>query len=105
MRTPGPWGIEETKTKNASFPPRVDFYTVTSEHANNPNNAVADLIDNKQDAHLIATAPEMYGALNWLLHLAHGVSRGGEDCPVTDAEWEDAWVNAKAVIDKAREEE
>jgi len=33
---------------------------------------------------------ELDEALYWLLNLHHGVSRGGTEYPVTDAEWKDA---------------
>ena len=50
------------------------------------------------NARLIAKAPEMLEVLRWLLHLAHGVSKGGEDCPVTDQELRQAWDKAKELI-------
>ena len=52
------------------------------------------------NARLFAAAPEMYEALKWLMHLAHGVSKGG-DCPVTDEEWRDAQDSAMKAIAKA----
>ena len=56
------------------------------------------------DLHLISAAPEMYEALEWLLHLHHGVSKGGENTPITDKEWEHALSDAMKAVKKARGE-
>ena len=53
---------------------------------------------------LMAAAPKLLEVLDWLLHLAHGCSKGGQDCPVTAEEWTDAWGEAKAAIAEAKGE-
>ena len=52
------------------------------------------------NARLVAAAPEMYEALKWLMHLAHGVSKGGY-FPVTDEEWWEAKDSAIDALAKA----
>lgn len=58
--------------------------------------------ESEANAHLIAAAPELLEVLDWLLHLAHGCSKGGQNCPVTAEEWTDAWGEAQAAIAKAK---
>lgn len=49
-------------------------------------------------------------ALRWLLHLHHGISKGGVDqetgarYPVTDAEWHDALEAARAALERDKPE-
>ena len=51
---------------------------------------------------LIAAAPELLEAADWLLHLHHGVSKSGER-HITDDEWRDALEAVKQAITKAKE--
>jgi hypothetical protein len=55
----------------------------------------------KNDALLMAAAPEMYEALRWLLHLCSGISKSGDECHVTQEEWNEAWDSAIKAIEKA----
>jgi hypothetical protein len=61
-------------------------------------------------AQLFAESPVLFEALEWLLHLHHGVSRGGcdpetgEPYPVTSDEWNDALEFAKEAIAKVKGE-
>lgn len=53
-----------------------------------------------KDAQLVLCyiyAKEMENCLRWLLHLAHGVSKGG-GTPTAD-EWEAAWNEAHRLLD------
>ena len=48
---------------------------------------------------------EMAAALEWLVSLCHGMSKGGpECCPPSDAEWKDATDTGAAVLAKYRGE-
>lgn len=55
--------------------------------------------DSEADANLIAAAPEMYEALNWLTHIEHGIGKsGGKPEP---GEREAAIDSAKKALAKA----
>lgn len=86
--TPGPW---ETGGNDVCVDGRILFLGTGEDYSKRA-----------ADARLVAAAPELLEALDWLLHLAHGCSKGGQYCPVTDEEWTDAWGEAKAAIARAK---
>jgi len=103
--TPGPWDVkfrQNVVTKSGRGIATCGGYTT-----NDPVEWEKVSKENYANAHLIAAAPEMYDVLIWLLHLCHGVSKGGSDVPVTNDEWGQAWRTAMDVISKAegREDE
>ena len=48
---------------------------------------------------------ELVAALEWLVNLCHGMSKGGPDCPVTDDEWQEAAILGAAILTKYHEKE
>ena len=52
---------------------------------------------------LYDAAPDLLEALEWLVHLHHGVSRDGSK-EIADAEWRDAIDSAEAALDSAKGE-
>ncbi len=92
--TPGPWIAEI----NSNGDYEIRLGSVREIYVQDSGE---DDDDVKADALLISAAPEMYEALRWLLHLCSGISKGGDDCPVTQEEWNNAWDEAIKTVKKA----
>ncbi len=105
--TPGPWNLEYPESLNPLDASRIEVYT-TDESLGGDVVIVADVNKcinaGQANAQLIAAAPEMYEALRWLLHLCSGISKGGDETPVTNHEWVAAWSEAIKAINKAEGE-
>lgn len=50
-------------------------------------------------AQLRATVETLRAPLVWLMHLHHGMSKGGPDVPITDDEWSAALEQARTALD------
>ncbi len=92
--TPGPWKIKYRVNVEAENGRGI---ASAGGHSDNTRCEEVDA-ENQANAHLIAAAPKMYEALEWLVNLASGVSRLGG--PVNE-EWETAWRTAEQALRKA----
>ena len=98
--TPGPWEwqFEDDATMLRSIE-TDDLVMAEYFGTGHPETFMPD----GMNADLIATAPEMYEALEWLLNLRSGRAKGGDDFSAND-QWDDAWDSAIKAIQKARGE-
>lgn len=103
--TPGPWCVE---AQNASVWTEDGMLQVAHCLSVPGVGMVWDRDELHANARLIAAAPELYAALEWITHVACGVSKAGPD-EVGDArlrpgEYEAAIAAAIAALAKARGE-
>ncbi len=98
--TPGPWTVDFVnpellaKMENGRYEYIADFsVTQGTERTQEEENA---------NAQMASAAPEMYEALNWLIHLSHDTGKkGGRPEP---GEWEEAIKQGEQSLKKARGE-
>jgi len=106
-------GIEEKWEVRQYKPPIADGSVKVYERWDWPNRVplhgplkVADVSNRRgnalQRARLIAAAPDLLAALEWILYLYHGIGKGGG--PPSDDEWIEALDSGKTAIAKAKEE-
>jgi hypothetical protein len=110
---PGPY-----KATPAKAGPGKTFWRIDSNHGRKPHGNLATVWagygrtpeQTEATAHLFEQSPALFEALEWLLHLHHGVSRGGRDPetgarhPVTSDEWNDALEFAEEAIARVKGE-
>ena len=110
--TPGPWKLslkegEYTFGKKQAkllamhgLPTTFTALSVGSDNGRGAQMAIIPMDESNQaNGYLIAAAPEMYEALNWLIHLSHDTGKkGGRPEP---GEWEEAIKHGEQALKKA----
>ena len=77
------------------------FNRITETEPGEAIPRVVGTVVRKEDMPMIAAAPEMYEALNWLIHLSHDTGKkGGRPEP---GEWEEAIKQGEQALQKVRD--